>query len=119
MLPLGFAGSRASREWVLVKYSSLCALFAASLLVGMLSASSSRAMDKDLEAVPRGEALALASYVWRPALATTHAVQDVIDDSVSGKDALLMIVSGFVLSALQLRRKQKALWRAKLASSAA
>jgi len=100
-----------------MKYSSLFALFSASLLVGMLSASSSQAVDKDVAAVPRGEALALAAYVWKPALATTHAVQDVIDDSVSGKDALLMFVSGFVLSALQLRRKQKALQRAKFAIS--
>jgi hypothetical protein len=106
-----------------MKYASLCALLTASLLVGTASASSSQAIGKDVAVVPPGQPLALASYVWMPALATTqatHAVQDAIDDdSVSGKEALLMIVSGFVLSALQLRRKQKALRRARLAISAA
>ena len=101
-----------------MKNSSMCALFAASLLVGLSVASSSRAIGTEVEAAPRGQTLALASYVLIPALATEHAVQDAIDDSVSGKEALLMIVSGFVLSTLQLRRRQKALRRAKLAISA-
>jgi hypothetical protein len=101
-----------------MKYSSFCAPFAASLLIGGSSVST-QSIAKEVNTVSGGQAQALASYAWVPALATTtHAVQDAIDDSVSGTDALLMIVSGCVLSILQLRRKQKALRRAGLAISA-
>jgi hypothetical protein len=100
-----------------MKYSPWYVLIVAFLLAG----PSSRSLPQQVGSTSRESAgdrtEALASSVWMPALATTHAVQDVIDDPISGTEALLMVVSGLVLPALQLRRRQKALRTARLAIS--